>query len=192
MKNYKPKVRELQEYQIDALNNLGFFVLTFPNHREKIDKRSNAFEKLYSMCGGSFRLFIRLDGYYFGDDYMSPCVKMKTPYDSWWSDTYNVKDFADEVKEFLEELNRDIGMLLGLGIIEEDNDNESINLETYIIQTTDGEEYHIGDGNMTNKLQSAEFYATEEMAKDELSCFDEPDEFEIKKIIVNLSYDKEE
>ena len=191
MKNYKPKIMSLQEHQVEVLNNLEFFVHTFPNHKEEINKHSNCFEKVYNMCGGSFRLFIRLSGYYFGHDYMSPCVKIKTPYDSWWSDLYNIKDFTDEVKDFYEELNRDIGTLLALGIIEEDED-ESVNLETYIIQTLDEDEYHMGDGNMTNKLQNAEFYTTEQRAKDELSSFDEPGDFEIKKIIVNLSYDKEE
>lgn len=52
--------------------------------------------------------------------------------------------------------------------------------------------YHSGDGNMSDRLQDAEFYATEKLAENELSKFDEPGEFEIKKILVNLSYDKEE
>ena len=52
--------------------------------------------------------------------------------------------------------------------------------------------YHSGDGNMSDRLQDAEFYANEKLAERMLSTFDEPDEFEIKKILVNLSFDREE
>lgn len=67
-----------------------------------------------------------------------------------------------------------------------------MNIEVYIIQTIDEEEYHSGDGNMSDRLQDAEFYADDKLAERVLSTFDEPDEFEIKKILVNLSFDGEE
>ena len=47
------------------------------------------------------------------------------------------------------------------------------------------------DGEFTNRLQEAEFYADEKLAKNELTKFDEPDEYEIRKIIVSMKFDEE-
>jgi hypothetical protein len=190
VKNYKPKVRYLEDYQVKALNNLGFYT-PYISHKKEINKNTSDFQKNYGMCGGGFTLKINLQYYCFGDTHYKPYVKIKTPYDSWWSSLWEVNAFTEEIREFQEELNRDIGALIALGIIEEDKD-KGLNIEVYIIQTIDEEEYHSGGGNMSDRLQDAEFYADEKLAERMLSTFDEPDEFEIKKILVNLSFDREE
>ena len=192
MKNYKPKVRYLEEYHVEALKNMGFFSPSI-GRREQIDKHTQYLQKYYGMCGGGFKLNIRLDSYFFGDTYCPAYVGLESPYDSWWHQEWNIKEFTDEVRDFYEELNGDIGALIALGIIEEDKDEkENMNLEVYVIQMLEDGSYHSGDGNMSDRLQDAEFYATEKLAQNELSKFDEPEEFEIKKILVNLSFDGEE
>lgn len=190
MKNYKPKVRYLEEYHVEALKNLGFSATSLIR-RVELDKRTTDFYKCYSMCGGGFTLRISLDSYYCGDTYHKPYVGIKTPYDSWWSSMWDIKEFTDEVRDFYEELNGDIGALVALGIIEEEKD-EKMNLEVYVIQSLEDDLYHSGDGNLSDRLQDAEFYADEKLAKKMLSTFDEPDEFEIKKIIVSMNFDGEE
>lgn len=192
MKNYKPKVRYLEEYQVAALKNMGFYSPRLGG-REEFDKNAKFIQKSYYMCGGSFKLNIRLNSYYFGDTYCPAYVGLESPYDSWWHQEWNIKEFTDEVRDFYEELNGDIGALVALGIIEEDKDEkENMNLEVYVIQMLEDGSYHSGDGNMSDRLQDAEFYADEKLAERMLSTFDEPDEFEIKKILVNLSFDGED
>ena len=51
--------------------------------------------------------------------------------------------------------------------------------------------YHMRDGEFTNRIQEAEFYADAKLAKNELTKFDEPDEYEIRKIIVSMKFDEE-
>ena len=192
VKNYKPKVRYLEEYQVEALKNMGFSATSLIQKTE-LNRNTGDFCKSYGMCGGGFTLRINLESCYYGDTYYKPYVKIKTPYDSWWSSMWNIKEFTDEVRDFYEELNGDIGALVVLGIIEEDKDEkENMNLEVYVIQMLEDSSYHSGDGNMSDRLQDAEFYANEKLAERMLSTFDEPDEFEIKKILVNLSFDREE
>lgn len=190
MKNYKPKVRYLEEYHVEALKNLGFSATSLVRKAE-LNKNTTDFYKYYSMCGGGFTLRISLESCYYGDTYHKPYVGIKTPYDSWWSSMWDIKVFTDEVKDFYEELNGDIGALVALGIIEEEKD-EKMDLEVYAIQSLEDGSYHSGDGNMSDRLQDAEFYADEKLAKNELSKFDEPDEFEIKKILVSMKLDGEE
>lgn len=195
MKNYQPKVRELKEYHVEALNKLGFYVPCFIGKSEEVKLSTNYFEKRYYMCGGGFNLCIRLSGHYFGDKYCKPMVKIETPYDSWWHDMYNVKDFTDEVRYFYEELNNDIGALKALGIIEEEKDTYDMDFETYIIQSIDENvdyRYHKGNGNMTNDIKQSEFYSSYESAESELSKFDEPEDFEIKEIIVAMKFNEKD
>lgn len=190
MKNYKPKVRHLEEYHVEALKNMGFSATSLIRKVE-FNRNTGDFCKSYGMCGGGFTLRVNLESCYYGNTYYKPYVKIKTPYDSWWSSMWNIKDFTDEIRDFYEELNGDIGALVALGIIEEEKD-ENVNLEVYVIQSLEDDSYHSGDGNMSNRLQDAEFYADEKLAKRMLSTFDEPDEFEIKKIIVSMNFDGEE
>lgn len=193
MKNYKPKVRYLEEYHVEALKNLGFSATSLIRRME-LDKRTTDFYKSYGMCGGGFTLRISLESCYYGDTFHKPYVSIKTPYDSWWSSMWDVKEFTDEVRDFYEELNGDIGALVALGIIEEDKDDSCMNLEVYVIQSLDEDEeykYHMRDGEFTNRLQEAEFYADEKLAQNELAKFDEPDEYEIRKIIVSMKFDEE-
>lgn len=189
MKNYKPKVRYLEEYQVKALDNLGFYVPSL-GRNEKVDKYSTYFEKQYGMCGGSFKLNIRTNGYYFGDKYCKECVKLESPYDKWWHQLWGIREFTDEVRDFYEKLNSDLGALVALGIIEEEKEKNSLDLEVYVIQSVDECEYHMGDGNMTEDVTKAEFYADEELAQKELNEFDEPDDFEIRKVVVSINFDK--
>lgn len=193
MKNYKPKARYLEEYHVEALKNLGFSATSLIRRME-LDKNTTDFYKYYSMCGGGFTLKINLSSCYYGDTFYKPYVQIKTPYDSWWSSMWDIKDFTEEVRDFYEELNSDIGALVALGIIEEDKDDNNMDLEVYIIQSLDEDEeykYHMRDGEFTNRLQEAEFYADEKLAKNELTKFDEPDEYEIRKIIVSMKFDEE-
>lgn len=189
MKNYKPKVRYLEEYHVEALKNLGFFSTTL-GRRDKIDKNTTFLQKYYGMCGGGFELNIRLNSCFFGDTYCPAYVGLESPYDSWWHQEWNIKEFTDEVRDFYEELNGDIGALVALGIIEEEDKN--MNFETYIIKSLLDEEYYSRDGSMSYKIQDAEFYENEKMAEKVLCTFDEPAEFEIKKINVVLDFDIEE
>lgn len=191
MKNYKPKVRHLEECQVKTLDNLGFYVPSL-GRREKVDKDSVYFEKQYSMCGGSFKLNIHINGYWFGDKYCKECVELESPYDRWWHQLWNIKEFTDEIKDFYEELNSDLGALVALGIIEEEKENNLLDLEVYVIQSVDECEYHMGDGNMTDDVTKAEFYENEELAQKELDKFDELEEFEIKKIVVSINFDSNE
>lgn len=154
MKNYKPKVRCLEEYQVAALKNMGFYSPHLGG-REEFDKNAKFIQKSYYMCGGSFRLNIRLNSYYFGDTYCPAYVGLESPYDSWWHQDWSIKEFTDGVKAFYEELNGDIGALVALEIIEEEEEKENMNLETYVIKSLDDEEYYMGNGNMTYKLQDA-------------------------------------
>lgn len=191
MRNYKPKVRYLEDYQVKALDNLGFYVPAL-GKSEKVGKDSTYFEKQYNMCGGRFKLIIRINGYYFGDKYCKECVKLESPYDRWWNQLWDIKEFTDEVMNFYEELNGDLGALVSLGIIEEEKENNLLDLEVYVIQSVDEYEYHMGNGNMTENVTKAEFYADEELAQEELNEFDEPDEFKIRKVVVSIDFDKEE
>lgn len=193
MKNYKPKARYLEEYQVEALKNMGFFSPSI-GRKEQIDKHTQYLQKYYGMCGSVFRLNILLDSYFFGDTYCPAYVGLESPYDFWWHQEWNIKEFTEEVRDFYEELNGDIGALVALGIIEEDKDDNNMYLEVYIIQSLDEDEeykYHMRDGEFTNRLQKAEFYADEKLAKNELTKFDEPDEYEIRKIIVSMKFDEE-
>ena len=192
MKNYKPKVRCLEEYQVAALKNMGFYSPRLGG-REEFDKNAKFIQKSYYMCGGSFRLNIRLNSYYFEDTYCPAYVGLESPYDSWWHQDWSIKEFTDGVKAFYEELNGDIGALVALEIIEEkEEEKENMNLEAYVIQSLEDDSYHSGDGNMSDRLIDAEFYADDKLAKNVLSTFDEPDEFKIKKIDVVLQFDIEE
>lgn len=192
MKNYKPKVSYLEEYHVEALKNMGFSATSLIRKVE-LNRNTRDFCKSYGMCGGGFTLRVNLESCYYGDTYYKPYVKIKTPYDSWWSSMWDIKDFTDEIRDFYEELNGDIGALVALGIIEEEKDEiENMNLEVYVIQSLEDDSYHSGDGNMSDRLQDAEFYADEKLVKRMLNTFDEPDKFEIKKIIVSMNFDGEE
>lgn len=192
MKNYRPKIRYLKEYHIIALKNLGFCTTSIIGNYE-LSELTTDFFKSYGVCGSGFTLRINLENCWYGDKCYKPYVKIKSPYDSWWSRLWDTKEFSDELRNFYEELNRDVGALVALGIIEEEKDKtESMNLEAYVIQSLEDGEYHSNDGNMTDIFQDAEFYADEKLAKNELSKFDEPDKFEIKKILVSLNFDVEE
>lgn len=187
MKDYKPKARYLNEHQVEVLNDMGFSVPSL-GRTEKVDLHSSFFQKSYGVCGGSFTLFIRLINCYFGDSEYKRTVKIKTPYDSWWSDVWNIKNFTEELKEFQYQLNKDIGILIGLGVIEEDN-NEW-NFEKYIIEFSWNSNYHMGNGELTDDIEKAEFYSSEEAAELELSTFDEPEDFKIKKVILNIKIEE--
>lgn len=191
MKNYKPKVRYLEEHQVKALDNLGFCVYSL-GKKNKINENSTHFEKQYCMCGGTFKLCINLHRCFFSDKYYKEFIKLESPYDHWWNQLWDIKEFTDQMKDFYEELNGDLGALVALGIIEEEKENNFFDLELYVIQSVDEYEYHMGDGNMTDDITKAEFYADEELAQKELDEYDEPEEFEIRKVVVSINFDTEE
>lgn len=117
MENYKPKVRYLTEEQATILNNLGFYTEGC-FRTEKIDVNSTDFKKSYDVCGGSFTLAINFDRYNFCGNDIYPYVKIKSPYDSWWSQYWNVSEFVEELDKFNDDIKTDIGVLIGLDLIE--------------------------------------------------------------------------
>lgn len=117
MENYKPKVRYLTEEQATILNNLGFYRDGF-NNQEKVDKNYSSFQKSYDVCGGRFRLMINFERCNFCGTEIYPYVKMKSPYDSWWSQYWNISEFMKELDKFNDDIKMDIGVLIGLDLIE--------------------------------------------------------------------------
>lgn len=81
----------------------------------------------------------------------------------------------------------------GYPMYEEMNKNElPLRFEVFVIQAKDENEeckhykYHAGYGVMVGDIKDALFHLVEKEAKEELSKFDEPEEFEIRKLHVVL------
>lgn len=61
-----------------------------------------------------------------------------------------------------------------------------INFNTWVITTKDYPiKFGTRSGELTNIFQEALFHSNEELAKQELSKYDEPDDFRINKVLVD-------
>ncbi len=61
-----------------------------------------------------------------------------------------------------------------------------INFPTWVITTKDNPiRFGTRSGELTNIFQEALFHPSEELAKQELSKYDVPDEFQINKVLIN-------
>lgn len=128
--NYKVKIRKLINIQADILNQNGFYTeIGFDSRNELIMENTMYIKNSYDVCGGCFTLVVQLDNYYFGDTHIRPSVSIKSPYDNWWSKNWEIKEFITELDEFNNKLKHDIGLLVGLGIIESTNESDNDNNE---------------------------------------------------------------
>lgn len=69
-------------------------------------------------------------------------------------------------------------------------DMECFKTELYIIISNNEEDdgrYYDGEGCMTNNIEDAKFYATEDLAYTELSKFDEYRKYEVRKVVTHLN-----
>ena len=117
LRNSKPKITHLTEETMKLLNDMGFSKYQDSLHRPIDNINIKAFYKSYSCCGGSFDLDINLERCCFCGTEMYPYVKIKTPYDSWWCDSWNIADFTKDMEKFQKELEKDLKILRKNGII---------------------------------------------------------------------------
>ena len=117
LRNSKPKITHLTEETMKLLNDRGFSKYKDSLHRPIDNINIKAFYKSYSCCGGSFDLSINLERCCFCGTEEYPYVKIKTPYDSWWCDSWNIADFTKDMEEFQKELEKDLKILRKNGII---------------------------------------------------------------------------
>lgn len=116
LRNSKPKITHLTEETMKLLNDMGFSKYYDSIHRP-VEINSTSFYKSYSCCGGSFDLSINLERCCFCGTEIYPYVQIKTPYDSWWCDSWNIAEFTKDMEKFQKELAEDLKILRKNGII---------------------------------------------------------------------------
>lgn len=116
LRNSKPKIKYLTEDIVDLLNNMRFGKYQDSLY-SPVDINCTGFYKSYNCCGGVFRLAINLEGCNFCGTEIYPYVQIKTPYDSWCCDSWNIADFTKDMEKFQKELSEDLKILRKHGII---------------------------------------------------------------------------
>ncbi|MGM9881595.1 MAG: hypothetical protein ACI31S_01985 [Bacilli bacterium] len=117
LRNSKPKITHLNEEQMKILNDMHFGKYYDSLYRPIDNINITSFYKSYSCCGGTFDLCINLERCCFCGEEIYPYVKIKTSYDSWWCDNWNIAEFTKDMEDFQKELAEDLKKLRKLGII---------------------------------------------------------------------------
>lgn len=118
LKNTKPLITELELSHITLLKELGFYVERIFSSDKEIKLTDTFFQKNYSCCGGTFTLQIDIRfRHIFNGKWVGQTVKIRTPYDSWWCDYWNIADFTKDMEDFQRKLQDDLQVLRKNGII---------------------------------------------------------------------------